>query len=387
MLLFIPLIVLGTGTDRPFSTESRSLLSSTLFTEIEAYLTRGNHHLFGSRLNQLNVGIRSLGGQKEYNQIFISGDELIPDVAQPVEVRVRENTQAVLEFADAVGVPTSLMIIPTVSAIRQESLPPFSQTQLFNQRQFIEDIYAQMAGRVNTADIYQALFNVRDQYIYYRTEDNLTALGGFYVYSVLGPRLLEGVVRPNLNDYDIAYAKDDFYGNLYGQSPFRDARADTITLFKYTANPREYLITKNRSGAMSTYHTLYPEHMLDLEREMDIYLGGLSSVTTITSTAPYRGSLLVLGDKTALSWVPFIANHYRTVTLVDLFQLDSAGYEEINPTEYNHVVFAYGIESFMHNNVPSRALRLLEGQEHATPLIPEIELDGIADLPEDAAQS
>ena len=118
-------------------------------------------------------------------------------------------------------------------------------------------------------------------------------------------------------------------------------------------------MTKRQDGALKTYHTLYPLHLLDLGREMDIFVGGLSAVTTIQTNSPYKASLLVFGDKTALTFLPFLANQYSTVTLVDLFQLGSQEYESLSLLDYDQVLFAYSIETFMHYNTPSRANRLL----------------------------
>ncbi len=358
-LLLLPFFLLGAGGGDSLPLSSALWMGSGRLTSyLEGYL---NLHLpWVDQMAQWNLSIRAFGGQREYNQVFICGDELIRDIDPPVEYSLRENAASILEFAERGSIPTYCMIVPTASAIRQQSLPPFTQTQMVNQKQIIEDVYSEMVGRVTVADTYPVLFNARDQYLYYRTEDNLTSLGGFYLYTVLGPKLLEGVARPSLADYDIEFVKNDFYGSLYQKSPYKDARADSLAIFRYTKNPRQYLVKKDQDGALKTYHTLYPLHMLDLSREMDVFLGGLSAITTIEANSPYRASLLVFGDKTALAYLPFLVNHYSTVTLVDLFQLSSQGYDSLSLLDYDQVLFGYSIETFMHYNIPSRANRLLD---------------------------
>lgn len=363
VLLLIPGFLLGLGSSDAFSAAPRALLEGEIAGALDSYLNKSLPHI--NRLRELNLTIRELGGQREYNQVFICGDELIKDVDPPVDFFLRENTASVMEFAESGNIPTYCMIIPTAGAIRQQSLPPFAQTQMVNQKQIIEDVYSQMEGRVTVADSYPILFNAREQYLYYRTEDNLTALGGFYLYTALGPKLLEGIARPALSDYDIEYIKTDYYGSLYDISPYKDAKADSLLVFRYTRNSREYLVTKEQDGAVKTYHTLYPTHLLELGRGTDAYLGGLSGLTKIETNSPYRATLLVLGDKTALSYLPFLVNHYSTVTLVDLFQLDSAGYASLDLMDYDQVLFGYGIETFMHTNIPARAKRLLESLEYS----------------------
>lgn len=361
-LLLVPVIMLGVGGPEGYSPSPEiDAPGASLLQDMDVYLTE---HLPARQvLAGWNLSIRALGGQREYKQIFISGEELIPILDPPVDSFVRENTAAILRCAEVVGIPTYCVIIPTASAIRQESLPPFARTQVVNQKQIIEDVYSQMIGRVTITDAYTTLFNVRDQYLYYRTEDNLTALGGYHLYTALGSKLLEGSQSPSMSDYDIEYVKSDFYGRLYDQSPFKDARADSIAVYRYTRNPREYLVTKGQNGENKTYHTLYPLHLLELERPMDVYLGGVTAMTRIQTNAPYQTSLLVFGDKTALSYLPFLANHYGSITLVDLFQLDTSGYQQLDLRDYDQVLFAYGIESYIHTNIPSRAGRLLDALE------------------------
>jgi len=321
-----------------------------------------------------SLAVRVLGGQREHDQIFIVEDELIPALDPPLDDIVEDNTRAILEFARFVEqwqMPVYCMIIPTVSAIRQPNLPNFLLGQNVNQEQFIYDVYAQMLGRVRTIDAYNALSDVRDQYIFYRTENNLTALGGFYLYYALGGSLLEGVTRPSLQNYDIEHVKFDFLGDLYERSPFPNVRADILSIFRYrrAVPPREYTVVTGGNGVFKTYHTLFPLHVLDLagNRAMEIYLGGLNAKTVITTSSPYPNNLLVIGDRTALAYVPFLANHYRTVTLLDLSQMSGEDFEiiadAIRRNFYDQALFAFSIETYMHSPYPAWAIYLLPDLE------------------------
>ena len=364
VFLLIPAIVLGVGAPGGYLPARAAALEGRLPQQTDAYIAA--HFPGRDTLVGWSAALRVLGGQREYNQILISGDELIPILDPPLDYQVRDNTQAILYFAARVQVPVYCMIIPTVSAIRQQGLPPFFLGPQINQRQFIDDVYAQMLGRVRTIDAYTALLGARDQYIFYRTENNLTALGGFYLYyQALGGGLLEGIARPSLQHYDIEHVSFDFLGDLYRMSPFPNARADILSVFRYQRFPREYTVTKRQGGMLKTYHTLFPLHKLDLEgnRAMDIYLGGLSAKTTITTSGTYANNLLVLGDRTALSFVPFLANHYRTVTLLDISQMSQddvrAVAQAIRGEFYHQILFAYSIETYMHRPYPAWALGLL----------------------------
>jgi len=362
IFMLVPAIVLGVGEPGGYL-PAAPILSGELLGEVDAYIAAnfpGRETLAG-----WSLAIRVLGGQREYNQIFIFGEELIPVLDPPLDYQVRDNTAAILQFADRAGVPVYAMIIPTVSAIRRQSLPPFVLAQSIDQSQFIDDIYAELLGAVTTIDAYNALYGARDQYIFYRTENNLTALGGFHLYSAMGGGRMLGTTQPSLQNYDISFVKYDYLGDLYRRSPFQNARADILSVFRYRAAPREYTVTVRRGGALRTYHTLFPLHLLDLsgERAMDVYLGGLGAVTNITTSAPYSNSLLVLGDHTALAFVPFLANHYTQITLVDLSQTGRDDHlviqESIRQGEFAQVLFAFSIETYMHRPYPAWSHGLL----------------------------
>lgn len=358
LLLLIPLYALSLGGAQGYvPSVELDAPGASLVNDMERHLK--DFFPLQQPLKELGLTIRALGGQQEYGGVFISGEELIPDLDPPMEYYIQENTASIVQFAEALEIPTFCMIIPTAAAIRQEHLPQFTQTQVVNQKQIIEDVYSNMIGKVTVADAYTTLFNARDQYLYYRTHNNLTSLGGYYLYTVLGSKMLG--LKASLDDYDIEYVKTDFYGDLYTDSPFKDARADTISVFRYVRNPREYLVTKRKDGNLLTYHTLFPLHLQEL-RPLDVYLGGVTALTRIDTNAqaPYRTRLLVFGDKTAISYLPFLANHYASVTWVDLFYLDAEGYASINLREFDQALFAYGIESFIHTNNPARAIQLME---------------------------
>jgi hypothetical protein len=316
-------------------------------------------------LEQIQLNLLLFGGQNEQHGIFISSAGLMKRIGPVDDDIVAENISIVRGFAasltdvgeDFRPVPVFFSILPSSAAILQQHLPPFSNT--VNQRQFIVEVYNALFGHVTTIGVYEALLNRRQQYIYYRTHDNFTSLGGFYISAQMLTRML-GSPAPTLAAYDLTYPKSNFYGDLYHISPYRGIQPDTLTLFHYNTFERQYMVTHSAPGSQQAFHTLFPEHMIDLGRPTDIFLGGLSPVTNIYSTTPYNRSLLVLGDHTALAYAPFLANHYRQVTIVDIFD-PSAGLAGVRAEDYSHVLFAYCAETFMTRQIPAETLRIIAG--------------------------
>ena len=361
-LLAVPVFMLGRGAAEVYLPR-RALTRGELPQVAESHIAAsfpGRDTLAG-----WSLAIRVLGGQREYNQILISRDELIPMLDPPLDELVSENTRAILEFSRQSQARVYTMIIPTVSAIRQ---PSFFLGQSVNQPQFIDQVYSQLGRETITVDAYHALFGAREQYIFYRTHNNLTSLGGFHLYYALGVggRMLEAIARPSMQHYDIEHVMFGFFGDLYEHSPFQNARGDILSVFRYRSAvpPREHIVTIRQNGQTRTYHTLFPLHNLDLEgREMDIFLGGLGAKTVITTSSPFNNHLLVVGDHTALAFVPFLANHYRSITLLDLSQMGEEEFYAVSLSMgedfFDQILIAYSIETYMHYPYPAMVLELL----------------------------
>lgn len=313
---------------------------------------------------QFGLDIRIFGGQNEQNGILVSEHGLMRNIDKPIPGFVKENTRTISEFSQDMlkygNKQTFLAIIPTASGVLQQSLPRFAGVNI-NQKRMIEQLYNDFGGEVQTVDVFSQLSGRSDQYIYYRTENNLTALGGYYTYSAIVRRLQIGSDR-SLSRFDIEYFTNNYYGDLYMSSrgsstpvaPYRRVSPDTLSLFRYNGS-REYTVTLEDDTGTRTYHTLYPEQCAQLGSEMDIYLGGTAAITTIRSSSPKKQRLLVFGDKTAAAYLPFLANHYQQVTMVNLYHANSSMLQSIDPSMYDNVLFAYGIESFIHTNHPAKA--------------------------------
>ena len=317
-------------------------------------------HTFGQVRREVDL----LSGRREINGIFISEAGLIRRIGPINDDIVRANISATLTFANNLTgfsiddtVPVFISLLPTSAAILQESLPPFSNT--INQRQFIEDVYSALSGHVSSINVFETLLTHRHEYIYYRTHNNFTSLGGYYIFTQLHSRML-GSAAPPRSMFTLSYPGGDFLGDLYQTAPYRGVQPDRITLFHWSG-PMRYQHIVTHTGVDSRqriYHTLYPRHMTELERHMDIFLGGLSSITDIQSTVPYTRTLLILGDETALAYAPFLANHYRRVTIIDIFSEDASA-SGIMARNYSQVLLAVSTETFMTREISAVTLERL----------------------------
>ena len=343
MLLIIPAaIVFGPGFGLSLPENTQTLASGSYFAYLDNHIRES--FPFQDLMRRISIRTGLLSGRSMQNDIFISREGLIKNIPAPNPQALRANIEAIIAFSEHVDRPIYFVLIPTSSAILQQMLPQYAQIYN-NQRQLIEDVYRETGRYVVPINVYPVLFNRRSQYIYYRTENNLTSLGGFYVYSALAGRLGIPARNASLDRYDISYPVRRYFGNLHALSPYSAVRPDELMTFHLAHEDRMYTVTHMNAGEVRTYYTLYPTHLAELGREMDIFFGGVSAITRIESSVPGR-SILVLGDHTALSYIPFLAGNYQRVTLVDVMSLTSENLNDIRPGRYHQILIAYSVQTF-----------------------------------------
>lgn len=296
-------------------------------------------------LGQAGLALRMAGGNREQDGVHIARHDFIKKLAEPDEAVMEQNMAAVRDFArycQSINRPLYFMLIPTAEEILRGELPRFYRP--VNQKQLMEEAYAALAGELVTVDSYTPLYASRERYLYYHTEDNLTALGGYYIYTALARRLrVEDA--PSLSHYEIRYREEEYYGNLYELSPWKRIEGDVLMTFHFSRYEREYAVTQTRATGKYTWHALYGEHMADLGRPMEMYPGASAAVCDIIVSSPWDRSLLVFGDHTAQAWLPFLTSHYRRVTFVNPAH-NPALFAAVDPEAYDQVLVAFSVDSW-----------------------------------------
>jgi len=349
VIFIAPLYTAITGINN-FNTDIE-FTSGDFVNSIEAFLKENLPAK--KQMEELKVNIKLLGGMKEQNGVFITQEALIENLQPPIKKFVDDNIMSIVGFANSNRPQTYAVIIPTASAIKQQDLSRFAP--LYNQRGFIDSVYKKMSGRTYTIDVYPILFANREKYIYYNTDTGLTALGGYYLYSALGKRL--GIDVRGTDQFDVVNIDHSYYGNLYERTHINRIKPDILSLYIFKRFGREYRVTHIYESEQKTYYTLYPEHIFNLsDDKTNIYFGGFAPITKIDVISPNSRKLLLFADDTAKSYLPFLVNHYSSITVVDLFKATPDQLSKINTSDYDQALFMYSIDTFMHTNIPSRAV-------------------------------
>jgi hypothetical protein len=325
----------------------------TIVERTEAFL--GEAVPFSRTMRSAKVDLKYLLGSREQEGIFMSGKRLIENIEEPVSSYVQSNTEAIIQFAQQQSVPTYMSLIPTASAILQNATPPFSDSRIYNQKQFIDERYKNFSGQLSCVDVYSTLLQNNSQPLYFNTESLLTMQGGYFVYELLSKRM--GNAPYSLDRFEIAHIQQNYYGSLYDKVEFRNIEPDIISIFTYRRGLKEFSVT-HTGEPNKVYHTLFPQFLADLGRPLDVMLGGQSAIVDIEQKKKFRNSLLVFCDRQMFSVLPFLACDYQTIRAVDLEQATDQQLRSINTSQYDEILFAYSVDTFMHSNALSRVGRM-----------------------------
>ena len=294
-------------------------------------------------LSDIAPELLKMGGLSEQNGIYIAEDQLLKKVQPADDAIVRQNIEFIKAYLAPESLTGTLTLIPSASVIKQQELPNWAG--LYNQKEMIKDTYSLVSGDLTTVDCYPELFSASDQYIYYRTSSNLTALGGYYVYSSLAPKL--GLTARPLSQFEAEHIQDDYYGELYEQVKSTLVSPDIVTLYRYSRYRRYYrVIHIEPDGESKMYNTLYPTHLDWLLPPEERPFGGRSPIISIDSSTTYNESLLIVGDRSALAYLSFLTPHYNRVVVLDSANVTAALAEDIDPSEFDQIILSYYAEDF-----------------------------------------
>lgn len=299
-------------------------------------------------------------GISEVNQVFFGKEGyLIQDYQEPDSV-FSDNLNYILTFAqEHPEIDMTFLVAPNVNEIYPEYLPDFATT--YPQSQVIAKMENTLApvledadqtdgksgeitGNLTIVDVTDTLMEHKSEYIYYGTDHHWTSLGAFYAYKELCDAL--GIQANAIDTYEIQDIEEPFYGTLYSKAPAFRQEGDRVSLY---INPEgEYqvdYINENR-----TADSMYDMDYAQQKDKYAIFFGGNYALTVIHSNSGNQEKVLIIKDSYANSVVPFLADHYNEIHMMDLryYHGDVDAYVEDN--HITKVIFIHNVDFLSTDN-------------------------------------
>lgn len=266
------------------------------------------------------IGIKTrlerLLGKTDINGVYFADDGYLitktdasaVDAGQE-EKNVSRLVQFVKKYQEQLGTGhVYAMVVPTAANILADKLPPF--TSEYDQDVLLDRLSSGLPEG-SFIDAREELRGHADEYLYYRTDHHWTALGAYYAYRAWARAI--GFEARGLDAYEGRVGSGDFYGTLYSKVNL-PMQADTVMLYEDGKNYRvEYdMDGKPKNG-------LFVESRLEEKDKYMVYLDGNHAVVDIVRQETQKNGrrLLVIKDSYAHTFVPFLAQDYEEIVMID----------------------------------------------------------------------
>ena len=304
-----------------------------------------------------NVAYNRILGIKEINQVFIGKEDyLIQDYQEPGDL-LDENLASIEEFAEAhPELPIAVLLAPNANEIYPEMLPSFVKTYP-QSRVMVRANAVLSADNLTFVDATGTLAAKKDENMYYKTDHHWTMDGSYYAYQELCGAI--GLAPKKLEEYERIVIQTPFYGSLYSKAPVTGNPGDHMTLYR---NPDGgYHVTYVMEDR--TEDSLYDESYLEKKDQYAVFFGGnyayvkienekMQSADIVDSkmSGEKTGNVLVIKDSYANSLIPFLADQYADIHMLDLRYYHDDISKLIEENEIGQVIFIHNVDFLSTDN-------------------------------------
>ena len=282
-------------------------------------------------------------GKNEIHNVYIGKNHYLLEHYTEKEFdpqQISKNLQALEKFVGKAkqNADVHVMMVPTKSWVLREKLPAF--VPHYKEQKFYDALQQKLEKEDVLISVEPVLDAHKEEEIYYRTDHHWTTLGAWYAYEQY-TKAVGGDLQRAQGKKKFRCISKDFYGTTYAKINYA-RQADKIEIYE----PADKLRVVYNMGEKKT-KTLYDFSFLKTADQYSVFTGGNQAVLEITGGIKNGKTLLLIKDSFANSILPFLAEDYEKLVVVDLRQLNVSGdrlLEMFSPTDililYNSAQFA-----------------------------------------------
>ena len=282
-------------------------------------------------------------GKNEIHNVYIGKNHYLLEHYTEKEFdpqQISKNLQALEKFVGKTkqNADVHVMMVPTKSWVLREKLPAFAPH--YKEQRFYDALQQKLEKEDVLISVEPVLDAHKEEEIYYRTDHHWTTLGAWYAYEQY-TKAVGGDLQRAQGKKKFRCISKDFYGTTYAKINYA-RQADKIEIYE----PADKLRVVYNMGEKKT-KTLYDVSFLKTADQYSVFTGGNQAVLEITGGIKNGKTLLLIKDSFANSILPFLAEDYEKLVVVDLRQLNVSGdrlLEMFSPTDililYNSAQFA-----------------------------------------------
>jgi len=311
------------------------LVKGTYTEDLKNYVT--DHFPFRHNFMNLKTTLQKLSGQTYIEGVYYgTGDTLLERYKKP------ENTDRLIEklnrfVKDLKDVKFQFLLAPTGIGIYPEKLPSFVEPN--SQKDTISYIYKNLSFQ--GIPVYETFLKKKDEVpLYYRLDHHWTTYGAYYAYVAYCEA--NGIKALPMDAFEIQEVSNTFQGTLYSKVLDDSLKPDKIHVFLKENLPItvEYVFEKKKTSSF------YEPKYLKQKDKYSYFLDSNHPLIVITNeNTTSQEELLVIKDSYANSIIPFLANHYKKIHVIDPRFYKTSIQSYIKEHSLKQVLFLYNVNT------------------------------------------
>ncbi len=326
-----------------------SMLIGDFQQQYEDYLSDQfvGREFFVNATNKLMLGL----GKSDVKGVYLGKDDYLIEkyaMSDFNETVISDNIWYLSEYLKAMkdmygeGHVHALMI-PSKGTVYGDKMPEYAMA--FDTSFVVNELSEAVEDENLVVDLTDSLLLHNEEEIYYKTDHHWTSLGAYYTYNTY--KTIRGEQAPALSDYQVNEVSDDFYGSTYDKVQIKKS-ADVIQTFTLLDAVAPTIVYDDGRMTSDSYYEI---SYLDEKDKYSYYMQGNFAKVKISTGTKNGKCLLLLKDSFSNCFVPFLAQDFETIYMIDLRYVEGdihtimdSIHEECEVTD---VLAMYNVEKFM----------------------------------------
>lgn len=287
-------------------------------------------------------------GKLESNGVYRCKDNyLMEELTVPSEKTMQNTLASLKQFKRHYKkLDAFFLLAPNAGNILEDKLPNFTELNDQNSHmdRFFKEIKSYGYTPIDVRDAFRK--HSEDTQLYYRTDHHWTTDGAHLAYQQAAKKMK---LTDNVT-YKPYVVKNDFRGTLASKSGFVNGVNDAIKIYMpykdkdYNNSVIYYADTKTKTTEF------YQLDNLDTKDAYTVFGGSNHPMYTIKTPTKSSEKLLLVKDSYANSFIPFLAQGYREIVVVDPRYFFDNIDDIIKAEGITQVMFLYNANTFFNDN-------------------------------------
>ena len=313
-----------------------SVLNGKFESAFETYLN--DHFPFREHFVEADAKYMLSIGRNGSNGIYKGKDGYLFTKPSKNDTKtINENITALKSFAQNTKITSTMILIPSSGYVMSDKLPKNHEEYLDGE--ILESIRKSTESDIRWIDVIPKFMSAKnDGQIYFKTDHHYTSFGAHLAYEAF----CEDHNMTPFNDYSIE-EYDNFYGTSYSKAALWSTDGEAFELWRY---PSRATIEINGQ----VYNSLWFEEHLEKLDKYPVFINGNQPFARIVNPDAQSGSILILKDSYAHALIPFLAQHYNRIDIVDLRYYFEPVSKLAQENNYDEILMIYGLASICDSN-------------------------------------